>query len=61
MLNLSISAKRKLAQLAVALATNSNFAGFANGTIYSGKLKQACVPGLNCYSCPGALGACPLG
>ena len=20
-----------------------------------------CVPGLNCYSCPGAIGACPLG
>lgn len=23
--------------------------------------KNACVPGLNCYSCPGAVGACPIG
>ncbi len=22
---------------------------------------MVCVPGLNCYSCPGAVGACPLG
>jgi len=58
---LSISVRRKLAQVIVTLLTNANFAGFAKGAIYSGKLKQICVPGLNCYSCPGALGACPLG
>ncbi len=29
--------------------------------IYQGKLKSICVPGLNCYSCPAATGACPLG
>ena len=29
--------------------------------IYQGKLKSVCVPGLNCYSCPAATGACPLG
>ena len=29
--------------------------------IYSGATKRFCVPGLNCYSCPGALFACPLG
>lgn len=23
--------------------------------------KTLCVPGLNCYSCPGALGSCPIG
>ncbi|MEE0793331.1 MAG: 4Fe-4S binding protein, partial [Faecalibacterium prausnitzii] len=23
--------------------------------------KTVCVPGLNCYSCPGAAGACPIG
>ena len=22
---------------------------------------MSCVPGLNCYSCPGATGACPIG
>jgi ferredoxin-type protein NapH len=29
--------------------------------IYQGRLKSICVPGLNCYSCPAATGACPLG
>ncbi len=24
-------------------------------------LHNSCVPGLNCYSCPGAVAACPLG
>ena len=24
-------------------------------------MKNVCVPGLNCYSCPGATGACPIG
>lgn len=44
-----------------ALLTNSYLAGFAQGKIYKGSLKNLCVPGLNCYSCPGALGACPIG
>ncbi|RLB81900.1 MAG: (4Fe-4S)-binding protein [Deltaproteobacteria bacterium] len=29
--------------------------------MYQGNLKAVCVPGLNCYSCPAATGACPLG
>lgn len=29
--------------------------------IYTGKAKSVCVPGLNCYSCPTAIGACPIG
>ena len=41
--------------------TNSHVSGFVTGKIYTGKLKNACVPGLNCYSCPGAVGACPIG
>lgn len=44
-----------------ALLTNSYSAGFAYGKLYKGKLKNLCVPGMNCYSCPGALGACPIG
>ena len=35
--------------------------GFINGKIYDGSLKKLCLPGLNCYSCPGALGSCPIG
>lgn len=53
--------KRRLIQLYAALLTNANIKGFATGKIYTGSTKTACVPGLNCYSCPGAIGACPLG
>ncbi len=48
-------------QLIAALLQNANLRGFLTGKIYQGKLKSVCVPGLNCYSCPGALGACPIG
>ena len=48
-------------QSLVALISNANFKGFFTGKIYTGAGKNVCVPGLNCYSCPGALGACPLG
>ena len=48
-------------QAAAALLSNGHISGFFKGGIYSGPLKQVCVPGLNCYSCPGALGACPIG
>ena len=48
-------------QLAFSLLTNGYAAGFVKGKIYQGDLKVLCVPGLNCYSCPGALGACPIG
>ena len=53
--------KRHGAQVLWALLTNSYLIGFAQGKIYRGKLKNLCVPGLNCYSCPGAVGACPIG
>ncbi len=41
--------------------TNGYAAGLIQGKIYRGRSKAVCVPGLNCYSCPGALGACPIG
>lgn len=44
-----------------ALLTNSYLTGFVQGKLYKGSLKNLCVPGLNCYSCPGAVGACPIG
>ncbi|MDR0513570.1 MAG: 4Fe-4S binding protein [Coriobacteriaceae bacterium] len=53
--------KRKLIQVTAALLMNANLPGFLSGRIYRGDLKQLCLPGLNCYSCPGALGACPIG
>ena len=52
---------RRLIQLYSALLYNAHLKGFAEGQIYTGPLKSLCVPGLNCYSCPGAVGACPLG
>lgn len=48
-------------QAATTLITNGYVAGFLKSTIFKGPTKQLCVPGLNCYSCPGALGACPIG
>ena len=48
-------------QLAAAALFNGYAAGFAGGKLYTGGLKYACVPVLNCYSCPGALGSCPIG
>lgn len=53
--------KRHKIQTLWALFTNSYLAGFIQGKIYRGSLKNLCVPGLNCYSCPGAIGACPIG
>ncbi len=53
--------RRKIIQLYTALLFNANIKGFISGSIYQGQTKIACVPGLNCYSCPGAVGACPLG
>ena len=52
---------RRLIQLYSALLYNAHLKGFAEGQIYTGPLKSLCVPGLNCYSCPGAVAACPLG
>lgn len=52
---------RTYVQACWTLLTNSYASGFINGTIYQGNVKSICVPGLNCYSCPGAWGACPLG
>ena len=44
---------RMAVQGAAALLQNANFKGFFTGKIYEGNLKSVCVPGLNCYSCPG--------
>ena len=48
-------------QAAATLATNIHLPNFAKGGIYQGAGKAVCVPGLNCYSCPAASGACPIG
>lgn len=52
---------RTWVQICATALTNGYAVGFAKGNIYKGPGKFICVPGLNCYSCPGALGACPIG
>lgn len=48
-------------QLVWTALTNGYLKGYAEGRIFTGKSKLVCVPGLNCYSCPSALGSCPIG
>lgn len=64
MAKLLASIKKRLrlwVQIGFTAVTNGYAAGFAGGRIFTGTTKSLCVPGLNCYSCPGALGACPIG
>ena len=48
-------------QAGATLAANIHLPNFVKGTLYQGPAKSVCVPGLNCYSCPAATGACPIG
>jgi len=59
--NKKTSRIRLCVQSVSALLQNANFKGFFTGKIYQGNSKNVCVPGLNCYSCPGAVGSCPIG
>lgn len=52
---------RLIIQACFAALSNGYVKGFAQGKIFSGPAKAVCVPGMNCYSCPGALGSCPIG
>ena len=53
--------RRGLCQIVTTIITNANINGFIEKNIYKGSIKKVCVPGLNCYSCPGAIGSCPIG
>ena len=53
--------KRHAIQGIFTVVTNGYWKGFLEGSIYQGSGKALCLPGLNCYSCPGALGSCPIG
>ena len=48
-------------QAGATLLTNLHLPNFLKGGLYQGTGKTVCVPGLNCYSCPAAAGACPIG
>lgn len=53
--------QRRLIQIAATLLTNPHAANFLSGKLYRGGLKNFCAPGLNCWSCPAAAFACPIG
>ena len=56
-----VSRFRTCIQAGATLLTNIHLPNFFKGGIYQGNGKTVCVPGLNCYSCPAASGACPIG
>ena len=53
--------RRRLIQLTAALVYNADVSRWFSGKISRSPLKHVCVPGLNCYSCPGAVASCPIG
>ncbi len=53
--------RRKLLQIAAFGFCNSRVGNLLQGKLYTGKWKQFCAPGLNCYSCPAASLSCPVG
>lgn len=60
-MKLTSEIKRKAIQVAAFGFSNAHVGNFAGGKLYTGKWKQFCNPGLNCYSCPAASLACPIG
>ena len=50
-----------MAQVFFFLLQNPFLGNFFRGELYQGSLKSVCTPGLNCYSCPAAAAACPIG
>lgn len=52
---------RTAVQVCWSALSNGYLMGFAKGKVFTGPTKNICLPGLNCYSCPGALGSCPIG
>ncbi len=57
----SIKRRRVIVQALFAALSNGYLKGFARGKIFTGESKFLCSPGMNCYSCPGALFSCPIG
>jgi ferredoxin-type protein NapH len=53
--------RRHRYQAFFALAINAWIPSWFKGGIFQGGIKGVCVPALNCYSCPSAMGACPIG
>ena len=58
---LTFEVKRKIIQVAAFGYSNLYLGNFLDGRLYKGKWKSFCNPGMNCYSCPAATMACPIG
>ena len=52
---------RRICQVFFTALTNSYWVALGSRAIYQGSLKGFCVPVLNCYACPLAVSACPIG
>lgn len=61
MLALVNKIKRWKVQALATYLSNPFLNNFLEGKIYKGQGKAICLPGLNCYSCPAAIGSCPIG
>ena len=48
-------------QIVSLILSNFQLNNLLTGKLYKGSLKNFCLPGLNCYSCPAAAFSCPLG
>ena len=60
-MKISQDVRRKIIQIAAFGFSNSYVGNFAGGKLYKGSWKNFCNPGMNCYSCPAARLACPIG
>ena len=60
-MSMKYSRKRTWIQAAAFALQNGYIKGWLHGSIATGATKKICTPGLNCYSCPGALFSCPIG
>ena len=58
---MAIQKKRRLLQILATIGFNLDLPSLAKGQISQVKTKGLCLPVLNCYSCPAAIGACPIG
>ncbi len=58
---MTLSRFRQLIQLACTVLSNSYLGVFQKAAINTNALKGVCVPFLNCYACPSAVFACPIG
>ena len=60
-MKISEDIRRRIRQIAAFGFSNSYVGNFAGGRLYKGSWKNFCNPGMNCYSCPAARFACPIG